>query len=287
MGDPELDHQYLAIDRFHLNEKAAVAFVLSYVSRLVPKKTAAELKRSSFKFGEGKSVSFASLMREARELGTVHQLWHHMDSRYEQYFPPGMGMEVSAGLKISINYAGISKEVEGPARLFPIEAELTNDILAFRQDACSAKKMTQIGRYYRAYVFACTALVEAFLSRPVHLNSDLKTKDEKIRRLSEPCKFDERIELWTSVFCDKPLSVLKGTTGWGHLQELRRERNMMLHGAEVAMGIGLADLPNMLNKVREGVGGFLATLRSMQGCKPLPFIQRLQTAPRVKYIPKK
>ncbi len=89
--------------------------------------------------------------------------------------------------------------------------------------------------------------------------------------------------MWVETFCQKPLSVLKATPGWAHFQELRDERNHLVHALKPQLGIGIKALSHGFNLVREGVGGFMRTLRSMQGLGPTGFVERLESAPRVEF----
>jgi hypothetical protein len=282
-------HQFLKIGRYHRNEKDAEALVLSYLTRIIPGKPESYFRAKAFGFGTApRRRSFVELCQEARERGCVVELWHFADSRNERHFPPQIGLEAGgSGFEISTTFAAQTHKVPGPGRVHPMEDELSEDILAFRRDACAASTDTyaQTGRSCRAYLLTCTALVEAFLSRHVHVNQDLVDRgDEKLRRLTQPLSFEERIELWTEIFCDAPLAELKKTDCWSDYEALRQARNSFLHGAHATIAFSLRELPLLLNRVRRGVGGFLAKLRELQDLPPLPFIQRLETAPRVEFI---
>ncbi|HCO13781.1 MAG TPA: hypothetical protein DIT46_06325 [Gemmatimonadetes bacterium] len=99
---------------------------------------------------------------------------------------------------------------------------------------------------------------------------------------------ENRFETWVAAFCPTSASFsgVKQTVHWAHFQELRAKRNAIVHSAEPLQATEIEKMPHVLNLVREGVGGLLLQLRSMQGLGSLGFIDRLASAPRVSFLKK-
>lgn len=281
-------HQFLGIGRYHRNTSDADKFVLDLLQPRFPNMSRSQLRDATFTFDSGKGPfpqTFPDLKRQAQETGTLKHREFLMDD--EPFFPKGLDVSTpTSALKVTSNYAGHTLEFHGPCRVALVESELCEDILKWRQVACSASaehSFQECTRAYRAYVFACTSLVEAFLNRVPLYYRELRQHVEAIDKLHLPQNFDDRIHLWVETFCHEPIDALKKTAAWGHLMELREERNSLVHALVPQLGSDIRAYERKLNLVREGVGGFMAKLRAMQRLGSLPFIERLQTAPRVTY----
>jgi hypothetical protein len=283
-----LTHQYLKIARYHRNEKSAEALLFDILKPIYPERTEQDLRATMITFDYGKGPftrSFSELLRDARETGTPGTLRHDV-AEDEPFFVRGMSIAAGEGLDVESSFAGQSVKLSAPLRAAPIEDELCDDILHFRREACESSSFhnfVQCLRSYRAYVFACASLVEAFFNRPVLLFAHQGRKHEAIEKLPTPLRMEDRIALWVDVFCVRPLTELKSTRSWQQFQELRQERNRLLHARATQFGTQIADLPYRLNWVRDGVGGLMKSLRAMQGLPPTGFIDRLESAPVVEF----
>ncbi len=279
-------HQYITMGRFHRNDADADRLVMDFVRRSGTGLSKSRLRKSTFTFDFGKGPfkrTFAEMKREARETGTVSTI-NSIRASSDPFFGPSIDIATNAGMKVKSSYAGHEREFTGPMRVALIENELCHDILYFRAAACEASASTSFRRctmYYRAYVLTCASLVEAFLNRPVLLATHLREHVEAIKSLHRPMNFEDRIALWVETFCVEPTATLKSTTAWAHLQELRAERNRLVHALEPQLGVEIRSLERGLNLAREGVGGLMRTLRRMQGLGPTGFIERTESAPRV------
>lgn len=286
-------HQFLRIGKYHRNEDAAEKFVLDLLRPHFPDVGRSQLRTRTFKLDCGKGPfyqTFEELKRQARETGTVQH--RRLLVGDDQFFPQTLNIAASSsggasGMKVKASYAGHTAEFQAPMRVFAVEDELCNDILSWRRATCSSSHFPFDGctRSYRAYVLACTSLVEAFLNRVPLLFRHLREHVDAIERLYKPMNFEERIDLWVGTFCVEPVAALKATKAWNHFQELREERNRLVHALEPQLGVAIQKLPHRLNLVRDGVGGFMRKLRTMQGLGPTSFIEQLETAPQVGFHP--
>lgn len=295
MKDPADTHRYLQIGRYHRNEAAADKFVLDLLRPRFPGVGRNQLRKQTFNLHYGKgpfTQSFQELKQQARETGTIQH--RRLLVGDDQFFPQPLSIAVGGAvkglnMKVKASYAGHSAEFEAPMRINMIEEDLCDDILAWRRASCATSVLPfdECMRCYRAYVLACTSLVEAFLNRVPLYYRDLRQHVDAIEQLHRPMNFEERIDLWVDTFCSQPVKTLKSTKAWNHFQELREERNRSVHALEPQLGVEIRKLPHGLNLVREGVGGFMRKLRSTQGLGPTGFIEKLETAPQARFEPER
>jgi len=193
-------HRYLSIAKYHLSAAKAETLVLRLLKTTFP-----NVPRGDWKKGKDfKGKSYADSVMEARKTGTVAHLRGALDMR-DPIFGGTLGFSMNvANMKFKMEYAGYSCELTGPQRQSPIERELTDDILWARVRSCETsgdEEFARTARYYRAYVFACTALVEAFLNRHVLLAKHLKTREAAVLdEINSQNRFKKRLKLWTSTF---------------------------------------------------------------------------------------
>jgi hypothetical protein len=160
-------HEYLTLDKYHRNESDAESLVLSYLRHLCPDEADERLKSMALTFEKkGKpSVTkvFRDFVREARQHGAVFDLWHKAYGTEETFFPPAVTIHFNENMNASTTAFGVTKAIKGPGGIGAVENVLCDDILEFRRQACAAsiKSFGDVARYYRGYLLACTALVEA------------------------------------------------------------------------------------------------------------------------------
>jgi hypothetical protein len=220
---------------------------------------------------------------EARASGVCDTLQRILD-QHDPFFGGTWLMATdSYAIKLSIQYAGYSVELQGPCRFAPIEEELTDDLLYFRRAACEASRpptgLAATTRYYRSYLQASVSVVESFINRYVHLLKH--TGHSAATELAQIRPLDERLETWVAVVTGKPRDSFRKGAEWSQFCELRSERNRLVHALEPFMGHSINDMARTLNFVREGVGGLLILLRRLAEQEPLGFMQRLKSAPVV------
>tara|TARA_B100001750_G_C15510244_1_gene603142 strand:+ start:97 stop:1002 length:906 start_codon:yes stop_codon:yes gene_type:complete len=286
-------HAFLRIGRYHLNERAAEKYVLAALAGRFPTLTKNRIRAGTFTFGSGPkafSKEFRELTREARATGAIRSVQRFI-APADPYFAPTIGLATdTSGLGFKSSLAGKSAAAQGPMRLYAVEDELLEDILYYRQAACdeSSLPFELCTRHIRAYILSCTAMVEAFLNRPVLVESTAGSNSALVASLLQPMNVENRFETWVAAFCPTSASFsgVKQTVHWAHFQELRAKRNAIVHSAEPLQATEIEKMPHVLNLVREGVGGLLLQLRSMQGLGSLGFIDRLASAPRVSFLKK-
>ena len=227
-------HLYLSIPRSHLSNSLAVKVVLTTIREVVPEtatSTDAQLHRETYTInspaGDSKSTTFADLVAEAKATGVVQSLRIATDHA-DPIFGGGYGFGVSENMTIKTEYLGHAIEAKGPGHTYPVGRELVEDILFYRRETCACSSMqalSTVGRLYRAYTLCCTTLVEAYLNRHLwYFRAIGRVTTEQVEDM--PLKFEHRIAAWSPLFTSKKLSDLKAVKPcWGHLVELRRQRN--------------------------------------------------------------
>ena len=249
-------HRFLKIGRYHRNARDAERYVLDLLRRVNPAVRARDWKRQEIVITVGNKTTrtrFGELVRLARETGAAGVVRARLDS-LDPFFGGTFSMAVnSEGMTIGTQYAGYSVSLRGPARSYPVEDELTEDILVLRRRACEASAdhpFDETARCYRAYTFACTSLVEAFLNRHVHLARH--AGDEMAEaEVFAAANFEDRLDRWLRKYAGGSLSDIKDNTApWGHFTELRRARNDLIHGADPFLGLEIRSLERGLNLVR-------------------------------------
>ena len=286
---PKPDHRFLEIGRYHRNENDAERYVLALLRRLNPAVRSRDWKHKEIQIRVGDWTSthrFSEFVRLARETGSVGSLSTTLDMS-DSFFGGTFSMAVNTeGINLDTKYAGYEVSLRGPARSYPVEDELTQDILVLRRRACEASgehSFEETARCYKGYVFACTSLVEAFLNRHVHLarhHGDATAVDDAMAASN----LEERLDRWLQRYASAGLAAVKnGEVEWNHFQELRVARNGLIHGASPFLGLEVHSLERTLNLVRKGVGEFLIKIRRLQHLEPLGFMERLATAPLVSF----
>ncbi len=229
-----------------------------------------------------------SLVQEARKTGSVAVLREKLDHS-DPVFGGKHGVSVSENMNLKTSWGGYERELEGPLRIVPIETELTADILYYRSEACSRSigvSFVETTRAYRSYVLCSLSLVEAFLNAHI-VRAKFAGSITEVTELGwRKSNLEDRIGLWISLFAQNgaTLAMVKSDVCWNHFQELRQARNSLAHSIEPFLGISIKGMVRELNAVRQGVGGLLLKLRELQARESLGFIERLVSAPEVKFV---
>jgi len=287
-----MTHNYLVIpNRYHLSRDAAERQVLSTLRFLFPDHRSADLRHRAFKEsqrGGEWNWSFRDLVQRTRETGCAGPAQALIDSR-DLWFGgilPNMSVD-GESMSLGSQCAGLAVEVRGPACIHRIEHELRGDVADARNRICAASTRgsldwPEISRSYRTYVFAATALVEAFINYHVIV---AKHRGRDVTAFDGVQGFEARLERWFDSFANRPMTMatLRGRKEWSSLMVLRAARNAMIHATEPTVALSLRDLPAVLNAARAGVGGFLGVLRHAQDLPLLAFIQELKTLPLVEF----
>jgi hypothetical protein len=290
-AQPGASHQFIRIGRYHRNLGNAEAYVLNLFRQGDPVATLAKIRDGSFRAGSIDSrfeVSFKDAVRDARERGTAENLRSFLNGN-DRYFVFTLAMSVDGeGTTMQLGFAGQTMSLNTPMRQGSIEAELTEDILEHRRRA-SANSLKghdhfqSTAMHFRGYILSSCALVEAFLNRCVLIDVAEGRTSAMLEELQKPCNVERKFELWLQHFAGEPLSAINGGVEWDHYSELRRLRNSLMHATQSMLGIGLKETTRQLNLVRKGVGGIINRLRTIQTLQPIPFAERLETAPECSF----
>jgi hypothetical protein len=286
-------HQFIKVGRYHRNERAAEEYAFGLFREIDPEITLerARITVKSFDLG-GKiyKVSFAEVVRMARERGTAESLRGYLNVG-EAHFPLSLASAIDdSGITVTIGQLGeTTRTMVGPTRLSSIELDFADDILAFRRLASESSYYDNDGfastcRHLRSYILASCALFEVFLNRSVIVALRNGQSSPDLDELSKPTRLERRLEVWLREFCGVPLSYATNGAEWDAYQKLRAARNFMVHADKVLLDYSLREVAYQLNLVRLGVGGFIALLRRLQGRPPLPFAERLETAPLATFV---
>ena len=279
----------LQINNFHLTSKqaehAVTTLLRSYHREpIVGKWTDQNL--ISKKTGE-RSKTFSQMVDEMAKTGIVKDIQFDMDHK-DNVFGWTLSLATTSGaIGIHVSHAGYESDIEGPGAITPTETSLMRDVLYFREQACShsneGSEFAKTTAYFRSYLFASLALVEAFLNRHTFIAEyAAKANQAQYEKLRGFRRFDDKIGLWLELFTSRTLDELKATKEWSHFQNIKRQRDNAIHSNHIYQAFSLKQIANGLNDVRMGIGGLMKLLRDYQDKASLEFIDRLHNAPEVR-----
>jgi len=236
-----------------------------------------------------RTLIWKDMIDEVRRTGGVSSIQNLIDSK-EPIFGGSFGMAVSSSsMSISNTFLGQKKTFKGPARNYPVEQEFVGDILAYRKLCCEFSKpgdFSETSRFFRAYLFACISLIDAFLNRYVHIATFNGKSNNLIDQLKQPTRLDQRLSLWLQAFGLNGDSDLKKGKKWNDFLVLKKARNLHVHATEPYLGYEIKGMINPLNACREGIGGLITFLQKEAGNKSISLFQKLTTAPIIKFSEK-
>lgn len=292
MADGDKKHP-LKIMPFHLSPTRAekhVSDLLKAIGCVRPKKgwhtSSYELNRLDGKI----PVVWKDMVGEARRTGRVDIIQRFTDLE-DPYFGSNFGMATNtSNISIRTSFLGHKKTFRGPARNYPVEQELVNDILVYRKMCCDFSKHSdgfeETFRFFRAYLFSCISLIDAFINRYVHVATFNGNTDPSLDLLSKPSRLDIRLTLWLQVFGSKGDVDLKKGLKWDHFLVLKKARNLHVHAIEPYFGYRVADMVHPLNACREGIGKLIVFLQREADHKHTSLFQKLTSAPLVRFSKK-
>ncbi|MFN6457006.1 MAG: hypothetical protein RM022_033110 [Nostoc sp. EfeVER01] len=286
----EIPH-FLTISQYHLSRKDAEESVTNALKQCgyhkPSKKSWGEIEFTINENGQSIQVKFHELVKKARLTGiALESLQKQIDNADEVFGKFFSFATPNHQLSINTSYAGYSKELKGPCRISPVEDELTEDILFYRQQVCmnsNSDNFTLSCRYYRAYILSCLSLIDAFLNRHILFLKFTGFSSPDFHELENKFNIEDKIDLWLKVFAGKNISVLNKTKEWNHFKLLKEERNMLTHAVEPFYGHQIKEVANYLNYVSTGIGGLLSLLIKARKLNTLGFMKRLITSPKVTY----
>jgi hypothetical protein len=228
------------------------------------------------------SYSYNQLVNEAREKGYIHELQRNLDksdsifggSIYDTGTPNWQ-------FKVKKEYAGFSKEIQGPCRTALVEQDLTDDIIRCREEACEYSNQydfRMLCRSFRGYLSASVSIVDAFINRHILLAEHEGFSSPEFEQLKTTKKMEDRVRLWFATCSNDDPEQFFNSASWCHFQELRKKRNEILHAIDPYGLYAIQEIQTYLNKVRTGVGELLLMMRIAHKKPTLGFIERLRTA---------
>ena len=280
---------FLTQGRFHLSRAKARKEVIRILSALGQKEPDSGWESISIDWPNNQTTcrTFVELVQEARLTGTVRQIQDLLD-KGDAVFGHSVPDLVTPNFQLFVEttFAGKHYKVQGPSRSAFSELDLTEDVLYYRSKACefsSEYDFRATCRYYRAYLFACTSIVDAFVNRHILLAEHDGFSTPEFEKLKTATKVEDRMRLWSAVCSSHDTAPFFASEEWCHFQGLRKNRNEVIHAVEPIGVYALRDIQSDLNKVRTGVGGLLLLMRKAHEKPTLGFIERLRTAPLVDF----
>ena len=237
--------------------------------------------------GQPEQFKFYQLVKKARLSGIALEVLQKQIDNADPFFGRSLSLATpNHQLEIAVSFAGNEKKLQGPCRIAPVEQELAEDILFYKQQVCEYSNSNDFSlscRYYRSYIFSSISLIDAFINRHIQIFRTHGQTSPEFQELEQTFNLENKIDLWLKVFSNKSLSSINSTKEWNDFKLLQKERNMLTHAVEPFYGHQIKEIADYLNFSRTGVGGLLNLLRVSQNLKSLGFIERLRTAPKVTY----
>ena len=233
--------------------------------------------------------TFSELVQTARETGITPYYLNQVTKDDDDVFG---GLRIgfsspSENLNTSTaTFAGFKKTLKFPASNMPAEYEIVKDILFYREECTlwsDEYDFEFCTRYYRAYLSTSISLIDAFINRHILIYKHTNYKIDEIKELEKIINLENKIEFFLKISCGKELGQINGGVEWKDFKSLKKLRNEIIHINEPSLGYNIAEFAEHLNLVRNGVGGLLLKIRENQNKPTLGFIERLRTAPKVKY----
>ncbi|HEX3315081.1 MAG TPA: hypothetical protein VHR72_09340 [Gemmataceae bacterium] len=281
---------FLTIHEYHLSREKARAKIkglLAGVMKLPLKKF--DWFRGSLNLAIGdakKTISLAELEREARLTGAVGTIQRVLDQRDSIFGGTFDSATPNWQITVKSEWAGWKGEVQGPCRIGLAVDDLTEDILYYRKETCLASSdytFRTVGRNYRGFISSCMSLVDAFINRHILVASNEGFDSPAFAQLKEARGMEERLDSWLKTCSDKTLKDIAGRKEWCHFQELRQERNALMHATAPFSVYSIREIGKRLNYVRTGIGDLLFLLRGIHNKGSVGFIDRLRSAPEVQF----
>jgi len=288
---PPPQHHFLTISEFHLSPSDAKNAAMRLLKQIGQVPIAEKWENLEIKLnrkGVEEIWPFGRIVKELQSHGVIESIQSLLDAS-DKIFGWSITMATtSSALDLTGNFYGTSVRKKGPGRLAPIEPELAGDILFFRTEACQYSgepDFARTTRSFRAYLAAAITLVEAFLNKHIPLQ-EARGLQAEAKKLGSCYRLEEKIEVWVNQFTKARWSEVTSKPSWTHFRQLQKLRNEMMHGASAFSAYRILDLAKELNYVKLGVGELLKHLRSLQGLPTLMFIERVRTAPAVRFQPR-
>jgi len=281
-------HRLLSIhSHFMSAQKAEEALDVMFKRMGISPSDVTDIKRGARLLWNNKFLEYRRLLKEMREEGRVSWIETDYLESGDPFFGGTFAVATnSTAFDLSISYMGFSAQVKGPGSIYQSERELCDDILFFRQQACEFSyedEFKRTSRFYRAYLSSCIAIVEAFVNRHILFAEHRGMNSPDLDLLKNTTNLESKIELWLKIFTKQSIAAINQGVEWDHFQQLRRERNNLLHVNEPYFRHSIREMCTQLNLCKLGIGALLREFRARQGLPSLSFINRLENAPVITF----
>src|SRR5690606_25199829 len=167
---------------------------------------------------------YFELVKQVREHGVCDFFQNDLDERDYIFGGQFVMMTPNWQIKIKTEWAGYSKELQGPFRSNPSEIDLSNDIEFYKEETCvesDEHDFNMCSRNYRGYLFSSIALIDSYINKHILIHTYEGLKSEKFNQLKISKNIEEKIELFVELFCYFPFSELKQSISWDHFKKLK------------------------------------------------------------------
>ncbi|MDX2174257.1 MAG: hypothetical protein SFY56_14235 [Bacteroidota bacterium] len=233
-----------------------------------------------------KKYKHHELVSMTRKTGVPFPIQEYFD-KTDRVFGGTFGtMSPNWQLDSTIEWAGFKKTLKGPFRSVPSELELAEDIEFYKEETCIESSEYDFGlcyRNYRAFLFSCIALVDAYINRHIVLDKFKGRTSADFVKLENSRITEERIELFLKVYTTTSFDDLRATQEWDGFKKLKDFRNEIVHSTAPYFGISIRDMASHLNYSKKGIGGLLKLFQEWQGRETLSFIERIRTSPTIHF----
>jgi hypothetical protein len=243
-------------------------------------------EKSTYNFGQGENiitVSFQRLLQDLKLNGVVQNIQAQIDANDEIFGGTfGISIPTMAMGPVTSNYAGYNRMLYPPMTDSPVEMQLSEDILFYREEAClysNEYDFTFCTRYYRAYLTSCVAIIDAYINRHILIYKYQGRKVKEFEEVNKISRLEDRLNIFLQVDTGHELSSINKGIEWIHFKKLRQLRNEMTHINSPSLGYSIAEFAEHFNYVKKGIGGLLRLIRELQGRQSLGFIEKLRHAP--------
>jgi len=279
---------FLEMDTYHLSEQQARRTVSELLIATGSKSPKGGWDKATITFGpteRKESIAFRELVRIARLEGVVLPIQKHLD-RSDDIFGGTFSLSTPSRMigQVTTTYAGYTKILKPPMTDTPVESALSEDIMFYREETCFTSNnhdFEMCTRNYRSYLFACIALVDAFINRHILIYNFRELNSAIFEELRHSSRLEERMDLFLKISTGQGIVAINKGTEWVHFMLLRKLRNEMTHINSPSLGYSIGEFADHLNYSKLGIGGLLRLIRMKQKKQSLGFIEKIRTAPIV------
>jgi hypothetical protein len=288
MDTEEEKPYFLELEKYHLSERKARETVIELLQIIGIKSPKGGWDQSTITNGppeKEEKYSFRELVQMARYEGVVYPIQRNLDHS-DEIFGGTFGISTSTMAlgQVTTSYAGHSRVLKPPLTDMPVEYLLSDDIIFYREETClwsNEYNFEMCTRNYRSYLFACIAIVDAFINRHILIYQYRKYKIKEVEELLHTSRLEDRLNLFLILSTGQDISAINKGTEWLHFKALRKLRNEMTHINSPSLGYSIGEFEEHLNYSKLGIGGLLKLIRVLQRKNSLSFIERIRTAPLV------